>query len=412
MVMLFLFLVLVIIIGTVVCITVSFTERKPSENKTCSKNATMIDQDSNKIKTDGNNYQQEKYLKNKIKYGGFSIINDGLALIDKDEVYKVVENFIKMTPPKYFLDCKYIGEFEYCLEPVGLKDRVVLLTDRYPDLRKENNEINLFMKNEFKMFSKIISKNFHIMNVTKEELLNYQLLKNGACKYFSKLWEDRFGFYFEEIKDKQGKLNLQELVKKYCEIDDLDHKDCINVGQFTYFIKFHYERKETKYYNTNDYKYGYISLFNRLMDLIRTEMKHVKLAKYEKKLMSDSKDTYYTIDDIDLMGGLEFERFIAELFIKMGYAVEVTKASGDQGIDVIAEKNGRKIGIQAKCYSSKVTNSAIQEAVAGIQHYRLDKGMVVTNNWFTVSAQELAESNNIILWDRNRLKEKLSEVTF
>ena len=112
------------------------------------------------------------------------------------------------------------------------------------------------------------------------------------------------------------------------------------------------------------------------------------------------------------MGGLEFEQFIAELFSKMGYAAKVTKASGDQGIDVIAEKNGRKIGIQTKCYSSKVTNTAIQEAVAGIQHYRLDKGMVITNNWFTGSARELAQSNNIVLWDRNLLKEKLNEIIF
>ena len=110
------------------------------------------------------------------------------------------------------------------------------------------------------------------------------------------------------------------------------------------------------------------------------------------------------------MNGLEFEKFIAELFSKMGYESEITKASGDQGIDVIASKNGNKIGIQAKCYSSSVGNKAVQEAVAGKNHYRLDKAIVVTNNFFTDAAQQLAQSNSIILWDRNILIEKISQI--
>ena len=94
----------------------------------------------------------------------------------------------------------------------------------------------------------------------------------------------------------------------------------------------------------------------------------------------------------------------------MGYEAQVTKASGDQGIDVIAEKDGFKIGIQAKCYSGSVSNSAIQEAVAGLQYYNLDKTIVVTNSSYTASAIKLAEANGIVLWDRNILTEKISEL--
>ncbi len=120
-----------------------------------------------------------------------------------------------------------------------------------------------------------------------------------------------------------------------------------------------------------------------------------------------TKTSGYTINDIDLMTGYEFENFIAELFSKTGYETEVTKASGDQGIDVIVSKNGVKIGVQTKCYSGTVGNRAIQEAVAGKNFYRLDKAMVVTNSYFTESAQQLARANSIVLWDRNILKEKI-----
>lgn len=110
------------------------------------------------------------------------------------------------------------------------------------------------------------------------------------------------------------------------------------------------------------------------------------------------------------MSGQEFEKFLALMFSKMGYTTEITKGSGDQGIDVIASKDATKIGIQAKCYSGSVGNGAIQEAVAGRNYYNLDKAIVVTNAGFTNSAKELAGANSVVLWDRNILKDKIAEL--
>ena len=132
---------------------------------------------------------------------------------------------------------------------------------------------------------------------------------------------------------------------------------------------------------------------------------------FEKKLSKSKKIDYkYTIDSIDIMTGYEFEKFISELFRKMGYSTNVTKGSGDQGIDVVIEKSGIKIGVQAKCYSGGVTNKAIQETVAGLKYYGCEKGIIVTNNFYTNSAIKLAEVNNIVLWDRNILKQKIEEL--
>ena len=116
-----------------------------------------------------------------------------------------------------------------------------------------------------------------------------------------------------------------------------------------------------------------------------------------------------TIDDIDLMSGPEFESAVCSLFKAMGYAVHVTKQSGDQGIDVIAEKDSVKIGIQAKCYASAVGNAAVQEAAAGKVFYGCGKAMVVTNSTFTKSAVELAAANGVILWGRDILMQKLAD---
>ena len=78
----------------------------------------------------------------------------------------------------------------------------------------------------------------------------------------------------------------------------------------------------------------------------------------------------YSINDVDRMDGHEFEYFCAELLRKNGYdKAEVTPGSGDQGIDVIAYKDGIKFGVQCKCYTSDIGNKAVQEAYSGKEFY-------------------------------------------
>lgn len=106
---------------------------------------------------------------------------------------------------------------------------------------------------------------------------------------------------------------------------------------------------------------------------------------------------------IDAMEGHDFEHFCAAILRKIGYTVEVTPGSGDQGIDVIAIKDEIKYGIQCKCYSSDIGNKAVQEAFAGKTFYKCHIGVVLTNRYFTRAAKELAEANGIVLWNRDML---------
>lgn len=109
--------------------------------------------------------------------------------------------------------------------------------------------------------------------------------------------------------------------------------------------------------------------------------------------------------ELDGMSGIEFERFCARLLINNGYKdVQLTKVSGDQGIDIIAFRDGVKYGIQCKRYSSPIGNDAIQEAIAGRIFYDCNVAVVMTNNEFTPAARQLAESGNIVLWNRSMLK--------
>ena len=141
----------------------------------------------------------------------------------------------------------------------------------------------------------------------------------------------------------------------------------------------------------------------QIVKRIKGIKREIELVQFKKEMDSDYSHSI-SIDEIDSMTGHEFEYFLRDLFEKMGYRVEHTKLSADQGADLIIDKFGEKVVVQAKRSSHKVSNGAIQEVSAAIKHYGADKGMVVATNEFTPSAIELASSNNIELTDRYELE--------
>lgn len=135
------------------------------------------------------------------------------------------------------------------------------------------------------------------------------------------------------------------------------------------------------------------------------------LIAIDEKIANDILFEEYdnSVINMDELSGYEFESLLAKLFSKMGYKTEITKGSGDFGIDVIADNGITRIGIQAKCYvGHKVGNDAVQQAISGKEYYGLDKAMVITNSYFTQSAIQQAKGSKVTLWNRDNLLEKLN----
>lgn len=110
------------------------------------------------------------------------------------------------------------------------------------------------------------------------------------------------------------------------------------------------------------------------------------------------------------MEGYEFEYFCAELLKERGFLeVEVTKGSGDYGIDILAEKEGVTYAIQCKRYTAPVGVKAVQEAYAGRDYYDRMVGAVMTNQYFTTPAVEAAKKLKILLWDGGYIEEMMEE---
>ena len=135
----------------------------------------------------------------------------------------------------------------------------------------------------------------------------------------------------------------------------------------------------------------------------------ILVSRFKTTLERFDPSLFITMYAVDAMSGYDFEDFLAKLLTTIGYDVQVTKRSGDQGADLFAEKFGKKIVIQAKNYSENVGNSAVQQVLAAKTFYSCEQAMVMTNSYFTPSAKDLAQSAGVRLVDRRELQKYIDE---
>jgi len=122
-----------------------------------------------------------------------------------------------------------------------------------------------------------------------------------------------------------------------------------------------------------------------------------------KKILHIFKGGQITMKKIDNMSGLDFEKYVAIMLKKQGYIKVRLTEKYDLGVDIIAEKDGIRWGIQVKRYSGLVKASAVRQVVSALNVYHCDKAMVISNSNYSCTAQRLAESNKCVLVGRNIL---------
>lgn len=269
-------------------------------------------------------------------------------------------------------------------------------------IEQHQEEIINFYFFDFKKFSRLL---FESNDFNEGFDYNYVLLRMiqiSAPSFISEASKSLFGLEQFEFE----KLTLDESIFKFYRVFSRNAFNDPAISYFTYLM-IHLR----KFGPVDDIDYfNYPKRRNEIIELIKSKKEDFDYRIFQKKMLENKNEKEVTISiaDIDLMSGFEFEELVSTLFTKMGFQTEVTKHTGDFGVDVIAEKDEMRIGIQAKCYSKAVTNSAIQEITAGMKYYDCQKGIVVTNSNFTNSAIKLAVLNSIQLWDRKVLEEKLS----
>ena len=129
---------------------------------------------------------------------------------------------------------------------------------------------------------------------------------------------------------------------------------------------------------------------------------------------------------IDAMTGEQFEYFVCWLFQARNYKVRRVGTTlyrskqrsvinrfyqtlRDFGADIIAEKEGERIAVQAKRCKRPVGKKDVKQVFFALKHYGCHKAVVVSNNRYTQSAKRYASRKRIGLWDRDLLVDVVKE---
>lgn len=313
-------------------------------------------------------------------------------------VKKLILGFIREHGTGIFTKIQYSIEFEkYLLEKDSIYHK--FLDSSSVNIESYRNEylflminVNNFFDDTFKKFLIIVNKYLDLdIKLNDLEVIMWVILRETA---YSKIAEE-----FDKLFNLKTDDGLENTIRYFVrhEFFGFNYLESFNI-----FLVVNWLVDERNIYKS----------YKVIKEKVTQEHEQYKTEQYEKRLLNpnpDIKETIQNISQIDEMSGEEFENYIEELLIKMGYSTRKTKGSSDQGIDIIATKGNLRLGVQTKRYTNKVSNKAVQEVVAGISYYNLDKGLVITNSSFTKPAQELAVSNDVILWDRSNLIMKIKQ---
>lgn len=125
--------------------------------------------------------------------------------------------------------------------------------------------------------------------------------------------------------------------------------------------------------------------------------------------------------------GFPFEQFLAEILRGHGWTartgVMLNGRCAPHEVDVLAEKNGRRIGIEAKFHNDPGGKTDIKDALYVYARYedlkhapeassRVDEGWLVTNTQFTRNAIRYAQCSNLAImgWDYPRTRGLLTMI--
>lgn len=102
-------------------------------------------------------------------------------------------------------------------------------------------------------------------------------------------------------------------------------------------------------------------------------------------------------DQIRSMDGLKFEHWVADLFRRAGFHVEITRASGDHGVDLWASIGHRLVAVQCKRWDGMVGEPVLRDLYGAMTAAKAQSGCLVTTGTFTAQAHQFSKDKPLSL---------------
>jgi HJR/Mrr/RecB family endonuclease len=87
------------------------------------------------------------------------------------------------------------------------------------------------------------------------------------------------------------------------------------------------------------------------------------------------------------------------LFALMGYAVTPTPSTGDGGVDLILQMDGKRTVVQCKAHTKRIPISVARELAASMRDFNADKAIIACLDGVTKPVAEYIKNKQISVLD-------------
>ncbi len=264
---------------------------------------------------------------------------------------------------------------------------------------KNQEKLNEHFEKEFRQLTEVIKDKVKIPGNTFVIYFTLRLLKQYSIEYYGEIFKDKYGHEFNDIN------NLDDALHTYVSIESLNtHINSLDLAMFTYYLmKYGVFIDETDFYHC----------ITQISQNITKALEKRQQNLFIKHLFTSSSEILKEIETIDIVNRMVSKermlKYVFDLLNALGYANIVQPLNSY--LDYIVTLNQHSFGVMVIYIDSKkdkdvLSNQTIQEAKLGLVYNELEKGIIITNGTFSNDAKELADKNNIILWDKDKLNEK------
>lgn len=410
---LFLYLFCAVFILDVFITLLSKLYNKPSIDfkKTCDNNT--ISEESKYLKDEHNKivYEEiEKLLKKNLVSKALDLFSNSLIVYKNDEKYIQILHAIKQK----FVDKSISMDFANSENNKKNIHKLLLINPENIDLLMlEAQYVTVYSQykyhvnideSDFDMlinFSRFLEKTF----ITKEYLKdNFNLQVYIKKKYieYCKLNKSSTFLLFKKsdlFKKQYGDIDINFIPNDLSGLNTILKKWLI---QYVYdFITFlteqgYYEIAKTYfelYYDTEMYSgvsiadYIALSDYNEKFELLNKELNYTYTNKLNNNLDFDD-DLYEEREYWWGLDGWQFEQQVAKVFEAIGYKADVTKGSGDGGVDIILTKDNYRAIVQCKHHTDPVKPEAIRALYGVKKDFHADEVIMVASVGATPSGYD------------------------
>ena len=147
---------------------------------------------------------------------------------------------------------------------------------------------------------------------------------------------------------------------------------------------------------------GFVLFSNFFSDIIEDTKKRTSLYKSYARYKDALYAYTYWVETAKLdywmsLDGHQFENAVASVYRSNGYNAKVSKHGGDGGVDIVLEKDGRRIAVQCKAHKAQIGPSVARDLYGTMAHFGFSEGIIVSRSGFTAGVYDFVVGKPIFL---------------